>query len=460
MWILGILLTATNIYRAATQSFTIDESFTFLHFTSQGLKKIFLGPYDANHHFLFTLFSLWAKTPLGWSEIVLRIPTLIAGLALLILLALIVRRLLGDTWKAFLCYTALVLNPLLLDHMSAARGYGCGLAFWCAALWLLMQTLDEPDNANAMRTRFAGWCLAFAVAANLSLLFAVTGLTISYFAVKRPLRFYETSIRLGAPVIFCLLFLLAFPMRTADGTNFYFGDETLAGTLKSVVEASFRPAVYIPNFYKTLSELARGLVVIAGVASIGLWLFPKRFFSKNNPSHFIGTTLVATFALYMGAHWIADVKYPLLRTALILVILVFLATAALWRIAPTRIVNIVAVTVLTVLLVGHALSFRTDYYGEWRTDADIKTLSKHLRTELKNAAGPQKLCASWEQEAAWNYYIQRYHLPFPSVIRYDWIDCTYYSLLPDDQNLIQENDLEVVMSAPRSSTVLAKRRQK
>lgn len=460
MWILGILLIAINIYRAATQSFTIDESFTFNYFTSQGLKKIFLGPYDANHHFLFTLFSLWAKTPLGWSEIVLRIPTLIAGLALLILLALILRKLLGDTWKAFLCYAALVLNPLLLDHMSAARGYGCGLAFWCAALWLLMQTLDGPDNANAMRTRLAGWCLGLAVMTNLSLLFAVTGLTIGYLAVKRPLRFYEISLRLGAPVIFCLLFLLAFPMRTADPTHFYFGDDTLAETLKSVVEASFRPAFYIPKFYETLAALALGLVLVTSVGSIVLWALPNRSLAKNNPIYLIGTTLVATFALHIAANWIVGVKYPITRTALILVILVFLAAAALWRNTPSRIVNIIGTTVLAALFVGHVLSFRTDYYGEWLTDADIKTLSKYLRAELKNTTTPQKLCVSWEQEPAWNYYIQRHHLPFPFVVRFDWIDCTYYSLLPYDQNLIQENDLEVAMSAPRSSTVLAKRRQK
>jgi hypothetical protein len=50
-----------NIYRAATQSITIDEAYTYLSFVKPTLWEI-MTRYDANHH---VLHSLLCKPPNG-----------------------------------------------------------------------------------------------------------------------------------------------------------------------------------------------------------------------------------------------------------------------------------------------------------------------------------------------------------------------------------------------------------
>ena len=67
---------AICIYRASTQSFTIDEAFTFLHFVNVPMSDA-LAEYSANNHILQTLMMRVCRYFLGRSEIVLRIPNLI-----------------------------------------------------------------------------------------------------------------------------------------------------------------------------------------------------------------------------------------------------------------------------------------------------------------------------------------------------------------------------------------------
>src|SRR5919107_1209548 len=67
---------ALCLYRAATQSFTIDEAFTFLRYVDTPWRDVF-GDFSANNHVLFSLISRVFRYKFGRSEIVLRIPTLI-----------------------------------------------------------------------------------------------------------------------------------------------------------------------------------------------------------------------------------------------------------------------------------------------------------------------------------------------------------------------------------------------
>ena len=70
------------IYRAATQSFTIDESFVFQLFLDQKPTELF-NKYDAAYHVLHTWATWLALYFLGKNEFVIRLPSVIAGLAYL-----------------------------------------------------------------------------------------------------------------------------------------------------------------------------------------------------------------------------------------------------------------------------------------------------------------------------------------------------------------------------------------
>src|SRR5882762_7016896 len=124
----------TNLYRAATQSLTIDEAFTYNLYLSKNLHAI-LTQFDANNHVLFTLLARTAVSFLGKAEWVLRLPTILAGLLYLVVVYKLCRLLLGEGWLLLLGVAALVLNPYLLDFLSAARGYGLAIALLMLAIY-------------------------------------------------------------------------------------------------------------------------------------------------------------------------------------------------------------------------------------------------------------------------------------------------------------------------------------
>ena len=68
-----------NVYRAATQSVTIDEAFTYNAFLAGPVDDLFTK-YDANHHILNSLLAKLSISLLGLSELTLRLPSLLGGL--------------------------------------------------------------------------------------------------------------------------------------------------------------------------------------------------------------------------------------------------------------------------------------------------------------------------------------------------------------------------------------------
>src|SRR5688572_20770263 len=108
------------VYRARTQSLTIDEAWVFQLYITQPLSE-FARFYDASNHVLHTLAMKASRWLLGTGEIVLRLPTLIAA-ALYFRAVYLLTTLLFRSWMQFFAAAALVLHPLVLDFFVAARG--------------------------------------------------------------------------------------------------------------------------------------------------------------------------------------------------------------------------------------------------------------------------------------------------------------------------------------------------
>src|SRR3954451_13903532 len=124
MILLAIVFVA-DVYRAALQSLTIDEAFSYNLYFSKPIHEA-LTFYDANNHVLYTVLAKIAITVFGNAEWVLRLPSLLGALLYLIVVYRLCWWLVPDRWFAFLGLALLCLNPYLLDFQSAARGYGLG----------------------------------------------------------------------------------------------------------------------------------------------------------------------------------------------------------------------------------------------------------------------------------------------------------------------------------------------
>jgi uncharacterized membrane protein len=157
---------AASVYRAATQSFTTDEAFSYNLFLSGSWSRLF-GGYDAAHHVLYSILAKLSITLFGLSEFALRLPALVGCLLYLAAAYRLCRRLLPYGAAFLLPLALLSLNPHMLDFFSAARGYGLAIAF---LLWALHWTLDYVESPEAAILRRIALALALAVSANLTTL--------------------------------------------------------------------------------------------------------------------------------------------------------------------------------------------------------------------------------------------------------------------------------------------------
>lgn len=166
-----IALSATNIYRAKTQSITCDEALSYELWGSQPLSRTFVT-YDASNHVLQTLLSKISVAAFGVSEFTLRLPTLLAGFLYFIAVYRLSSLVFGKGGLFLLSVTVLSLNPLLLDLLSAARGYGLALAF---CTWALFYMVKGPPQSPYQILRLA-ILLALSVSSNVTFLFIDAGL--------------------------------------------------------------------------------------------------------------------------------------------------------------------------------------------------------------------------------------------------------------------------------------------
>src|SRR5277367_3346735 len=73
-----LILLISCAFRAATQSITIDEAFTWQSYLVNPFGMIFTAPYDANNHVLSTMLCWISIHLLGTSEFTLRLPSVLA----------------------------------------------------------------------------------------------------------------------------------------------------------------------------------------------------------------------------------------------------------------------------------------------------------------------------------------------------------------------------------------------
>ena len=76
----------------------------------------------------------------------------------------------------------LTLNPMIVDAMSEARGYGMALACW---MWALELLLESVESFSTQKLNLAGLCLGLSVAASLAFAAPAAALLAVYLVWSR-----------------------------------------------------------------------------------------------------------------------------------------------------------------------------------------------------------------------------------------------------------------------------------
>jgi len=434
----GVLLLAIfalNVYRAATQSITTDEAFTYNHFVSQRLAGL-LAPYDANNHVLNSLLARLSVMLFGLSEFTVRLPSVLAGGVYLFAARRLCRRLFGTGAWSFVVTALLCLNPFLLDHLSAARGYGMALAF----------LLLGADNLLRRRLYAAGVFCALAIAANLTSVFPVAALALAFALTAGPrLRlFWEQFI---VPVTLIAFVAVVIPLSKATPGNFYFGAKRLGDTLHSLSDLTFSyGAIRVPWLHDAVP-----LATMLLVAACAICLAVRRRDS------FFPAALLACIALVVCAHRLLGVPYPLTRTALYFLPLGTLSAASiLYDCRRFRPAVWCGGAIAALCLLAFALQVNTEYYAEWRFDAGTKRIVNLIRERA--GSQPVTIRASWPLEPAINFYRTLYHLHWTPVDRGP-LDrpAGFWIAIADDRETLAKLGLHLIFQDAVSGTVCAVR---
>lgn len=477
---------AASVYRAATQSVTTDEAFSYNLLLNGSWSRLF-GGYDAAHHVLYSVVAKFSITFFGLSELTLRLPALAACLLYLVAVYRLFHRLLPDSPFFLLPLALTTVNPHLMDFFSAARGYGLALAL---LLWSLNQSLTYLEAPHRSALRRTGLTLALAASANLTLLVpaAACGILLALAMLLDPRlgehlpsrgRVWFLIDNLFLPFVLTAFVILVLPLTKARLDHFYFGASHLRESLQTLVDMSYfhhplsawlAGVLPGPGFWGPLWTTLAPIVIAAAFLASSLLAFRAvragGFTKLSFPCRtlfFAGGTLSFSVLALLAAHHFAGVRLPYARTGLYfipLLIVTLTAMAAAVRHHPAlRRALGCPLTALGVLsLVQSAAQFQCNHFGEWRFDRSTKRIVELIRSEQFRAPrSAVRIGASWVFEPTLNFYRRRYRLEWITPVARGNPDAEfdYYVLLSEDQAVASKRDLRILFADPFAGVLLA-----
>lgn len=453
------ILFAVNVYRAVTQAITVDEAFAYLKLMN-GPPSLVFTTYDACHHVLYTYLARISIAVFGVSAIALRLPALLAGLLYFSVVYRFCRWLSGDTWRLLLGVALLSLNPLVLDFLVAARGYGMALAFLLLAFYEFARFCASEREANGGRrlTRSGLW-LSASIAANLTMLFPALALMVLAACVVVFLRRggWLTIQRYLAAVIVPAFLLMVLPFSHAARDNFYYGLPALFDSLRGLAAFSTGRAI---SQWVLLTLAAVPIAVFAAALKQAI---STRFAMWNAAAWTLlisSAGLWITMAGLIAAHDLFRVPYPAGRTGLYLILL-FLAqllSAIEWALGQGRsgkwtgaLLGVCA-SAMIVLFAG---AFRVTYFAEWDFCRELKPMLAALEKN-KPAGKIIRVAGSFEYETCVNFYRIKRDLGWMQPMSRAQLDSgDFYLYTGTDWQRAADRHLRVLYADPLSHAVLA-----
>lgn len=410
LWMASIATWGLCVYHAHTRAITYDEATTFLLYLDGSFADVF-ARYEPNNHLLYSTLAWPVIDILGPDRLVLRLPALVGAAAFVIAAGLTACRVMTGP-LAVVGALFLVWNPLTLDFLCAARGYGLAGALLLIAVHQLVSCWEHPaEHLSSRRLAIGGVCIGLMVGANLAFLFPALGLSIALVVLAwidgrvRDGRNVRTVLRwFVVPATICAAPFLVVVGTLARRADFHFGHNSLGSTVVGLLQHSFHRAEAdspLPLRPPPV-EVGAGVLWLAGIATVlTVWVAARalartsrRGLGKLDTSERLAliafSGLCATVVGLMLAHRLLDVLYPRDRTGLHLVILFSLAlpgAVGSYR-GAQRSLGLCGLGVVLIVLsvVTFAGDLGDDFYADWRFDQDSDTMYRFVR-EHRGADG-------------------------------------------------------------------------
>jgi hypothetical protein len=428
-WLLAGLL-GVNLYRAATQSVTPGEAWNYHRFIAPAWTEAF-ARVDANNHVLNTLLARISTSCFHLTELSLRLPSLLAGALYLWAAWRLARRWCGDGPVFLAMIGLLALNPMVVDAMSEARGYGMALCCW---MWALELILESVESFSTSKLNLASFCLGLSVTASLAFVAPTVALLTALLAWSG--RGWPPRRSLTMVFILTAFVLLIIPLNHAEWKTLAGGATSLRQTINEITALSLETST------KIVAALARVGVALAAVAGAGAAVRHWRR-ADGAPAAFTGATLAFTLILLLAAHRWLHTPFPQ-EGAVFMIPLILLSVTTLILKRNSKAAQVAFLAVSGVLLTIYLAEFPFGMYAAGKQFSGGRTLAKTLRTKAGQSA--VRIGASPAAEPIVNYYRLRYGQGNWQPVERQPLTGTYdyYVLTPDDAALIEQRHLHVM----------------
>jgi hypothetical protein len=487
--------------RAWHQSITIDEADSALFFALRDWPAHWFPA--SNNHLLNTIGMRFFIEIFGLSVFTVRLPALIGAAIYLWAMRDIVRSLAASERLQCLLFAFSVTNPLILDHLVAARGYSLALGFLALAVAVFLRSKAQRDrlcdpprtqehstpipfcasSSKAQRDRlcdpprtqehstpipFCGssskndtlriaTCCCLSFLANFSFAIAAASLlAISLLPNPKRIRFAIPGLLLTAAVA-------SHTLANWPKDQFVFGAQSWRETFSALAEASsYTPNEFLlnPHLLLLFQRMIPVAFAVLPFAMLVLLLVDLAV-SPSTAQRLIFGAMLLALAGHAILHWYSKMLLPKDRTALWM-LLFFQILAVMLAARPTA---AIAQSIVGIFLLCHLACLRLDHFKEWKFDANsdrlfeaFECVAPYLRRDLAT----QHVYSKWPVVSAFNFYrVARQRWNFPVLVFEFGLEApppdrdVYFLEMDGGQEFIDREKLTVVFRDKLSAQVLA-----
>ncbi len=416
----GLSLLVYVVLKAKQTSFTHDESFTYLDYVHQPFMDIisYKTPYT-NNHILNTLLMKYAEELWGSSELVLRLPNILACLIYLIYGFRLLRRMpVAIIVPAFLC---LFCHTQLCDFFSLARGYGLSFAFMLMSLYHLIRYFEKPESKQLILFH-AGSLLA--ILGNFSLINVYLSALVAYNMIcwyrsglhssAPPFRFLrENRIHLWAVLVFVAVLYEPIRRISKQGMLNFGGKEGfLENTFGSLISGAFYETPLAQPLYTGLKVFMLLVIIFSGLL-IGWQMFRKnrRFFEEHIALCTVWLILMGIVVLSYLQHYLIrndfyGGRFALFIYPLFMLNLLFLGDYV-YRMRFRFFPSLLTYGLALALVLNFSLNMNLRFYKDWKYDSGTRSAMTILAEDHARQQPGGKIISlgiNWIFEPSTNFY--------------------------------------------------------
>lgn len=445
---LGIMAGLIVVYKAATLSFTHDESGTYLTLYQHTFGQIFTQESawrSANNHILNTLLFKLSINLFGHSDFAMRLPNVIAFWACLSLALWVINRKLTNPISKFVLFAILFLNPYVLDFYSVCRGYGLSMFFHFSFLVCIGHFKDKKSIPVLY---FSFVLLSLASLSLLTNLILFPVYTIALWLIcfaEQPIRNLKIHLLL-APVVsgMATLFLVAKPIGyLMKYKEFEFGVGSIWDSIKSLIQRSVS-SLPKEDFMWILDLLTIFLVLII------IYVLYRSFKEKKNI-----ILAISFIALIMLLHILCfgfGILFPTERkTTMYIPLLALLFSTHLFRYKVAEYRKASANALALIGCIALLVFNKRDRTIEWNYDRKTKDFMLQIQDRANNK--PLVLLTEWYFTPTAEYYVETLGLKNVVLLPYsknfdlsskpNMVICKTKQLLRNNEFVLLDSDVDL-----------------